>query len=121
MALARRQIHHGTEETRNRVSLLHARSGWVSDRSRARYNDGHATRDLQIEQSVGYMAEALDVVIVGAGQAGLSLSYELSHARVDHVILERGRVAETWRGRWESFCLVIPNWTLKLPGNPYRG
>lgn len=67
------------------------------------------------------MAEAIDVVIIGAGQAGLSLSYELSRAGVGHVILERGRVAETWRGRWESFCLVIPNWTLKLPGNPYRG
>ena len=67
------------------------------------------------------MAEAIDVVIIGAGQAGLSLSYELSHAGVDHVILERGRVAETWRGRWDSFCIVIPNWTLKLPGNPYSG
>ena len=67
------------------------------------------------------MADAIDVVIIGAGQAGLSLSYELSRAGVGHVILERGRVAETWRGRWESFCLVIPNWTLKLPGNPYRG
>lgn len=67
------------------------------------------------------MAETIDVAIIGGGQAGLSLSYELSHAGVDHVILERGRVAETWRGRWDSFCIVIPNWTLKLPGHPYGG
>src|SRR4029077_1165467 len=58
---------------------------------------------------------------VGAGQAGLSLSHELAAAGVDHVVLERGRVGETWRGRWDSFCLVIPNWTVQLPGGRYRG
>jgi putative flavoprotein involved in K+ transport len=63
----------------------------------------------------------VDIAIVGAGQAGLSLSHELSHANIDHVVLERGRVGETWRGRWDSFCLVIPNWTVQLPGGPYRG
>lgn len=67
------------------------------------------------------MAERVDVVIIGAGQAGLSLSHGLTHAGIDHVVLERGRVGETWRGRWDSFCLVIPNWTVQLPGNPYRG
>jgi len=67
------------------------------------------------------MAEAVDVVVVGAGQAGLSLSYELSHAGVEHVVLERGKVGETWRGRWDSFCLVLPNWTLQLPGGHYKG
>ena len=60
-------------------------------------------------------------MIVGAGQAGLSLSHELAGAGVEHVVLERGRVGETWRGRWDSFCLVIPNWTLQLPGGRYRG
>jgi putative flavoprotein involved in K+ transport len=64
---------------------------------------------------------ALDVVIVGAGQAGLSLSHELAAAGVEHIVLERGRVGETWRGRWDSFCLVIPNWTVQLPGGHYRG
>jgi putative flavoprotein involved in K+ transport len=49
------------------------------------------------------------------------LSHELSHAAVDHVVLERGRVADTWRGRWDSFCLVIPNWTVQLPGGRYAG
>jgi Pyridine nucleotide-disulphide oxidoreductase len=36
-------------------------------------------------------------------------------------VLERGRIGETWRGRWDSFCLVTPNWTVRLPGHPYDG
>ncbi|HJT03923.1 MAG TPA: NAD(P)/FAD-dependent oxidoreductase, partial [Pseudonocardiaceae bacterium] len=40
---------------------------------------------------------------------------------VDHVVLERGRIGETWRGLWDSFCLVTPNWTMCLPGAPYTG
>ncbi len=67
------------------------------------------------------MNSAVDVVIVGAGQGGLSVSHELAAAGVEHVVLERGRVGETWRGRWDSFCLVIPNWTVQLPGGRYRG
>jgi putative flavoprotein involved in K+ transport len=62
----------------------------------------------------------LDCVVIGAGQAGLATSYHLSRLGVDHVVLERGRVAETWRTkRWESFCLNTPNWCTQLPGlNP---
>ena len=67
------------------------------------------------------MKPAVDTVIVGAGQAGLSLSHELATAGLDHIVLERGRIGETWRGRWDSFCLVIPNWTVQLPGGRYRG
>jgi putative flavoprotein involved in K+ transport len=67
------------------------------------------------------MSTDVDVVIVGAGQAGLSVSHELMAAGVKHLVLERGRVGETWRGRWDSFCLVIPNWTVQLPGGHYRG
>ena len=62
-----------------------------------------------------------EVVVVGAGQAGLATSHELARAGVAHVVLERGRVGQTWRGRWESFCLVTPNWTVRLPGYPYQG
>jgi putative flavoprotein involved in K+ transport len=65
--------------------------------------------------------QSTDVVIVGAGQAGLSLSYELSQAGIDHLVLERGRVGESWRGRWDGFCLVLPNWTVQLPGKSYSG
>ena len=61
------------------------------------------------------------VVIVGAGQAGLAVSHELSSMGVEHVLLERHRVAQTWRNRWDSFSLVTPNWTMKLPGLSYAG
>src|SRR5579872_1632127 len=68
------------------------------------------------------MTEKLDVAIIGAGQAGLATSWYLKQAGVDHVVLEAGRVAETWRTRrWDSFCLVTPNWSVKLPGGEYSG
>jgi len=68
------------------------------------------------------MTESVGVAIIGAGQAGLATSWFLKQAGVEHVILEAGRVAETWRTRrWDSFCLVTPNWTVKLPGAAYRG
>ena len=65
--------------------------------------------------------EAVGVAVVGAGQAGLAVSHELCARKVEHVVLERGRVAQTWRGRWDSFCLVTPNWSIRLPGRPYDG
>lgn len=63
-----------------------------------------------------------DVVIIGAGQAGLAASFHLSRMGIDHIVLEQGRVAETWRShRWDTFTLVTPNWTFDLPGFPYDG
>ena len=63
-----------------------------------------------------------NVAIIGAGQAGLATSYHLTKAGIDHVVLESGRVAETWRSRrWDSFCLVTPNWSVQLPGGEYNG
>jgi putative flavoprotein involved in K+ transport len=59
--------------------------------------------------------------IVGGGQAGLATSWWLQQRGIDHVVLDRGQVGDTWRNRWDSFCLVTPNWTLDLPGFPYRG
>jgi putative flavoprotein involved in K+ transport len=67
------------------------------------------------------VSESVEVVVIGAGQAGLSLSHELSHADVDHIVLERGHVGQSWRGRWDSFCLVTPNWSVELPGSNYEG
>ena len=58
---------------------------------------------------------------MGGGQAGLAVSHGLTKAGVDHVVLERARIASTWRGRWDAFCLVTPNWTMDLPGFPYDG
>jgi putative flavoprotein involved in K+ transport len=65
--------------------------------------------------------ESVGVAVVGAGQAGLAVSHELASHDVEHVVLERGRVGQTWRDRWDSFCLVTPNWSLRLPGYPYDG
>jgi glycine/D-amino acid oxidase-like deaminating enzyme len=67
------------------------------------------------------LVERVEVAVIGAGQAGLATSYHLSRAGVEHVVLERGRVGETWRKRWDSFCLVTPNWTVQLPGGAYHG
>lgn len=66
--------------------------------------------------------EKNDTVIIGGGQAGLAMSYLLTEQGRDHVVLEKGQqVAESWRGRWDSFTLVTPNWQLQLPGHPYQG
>jgi len=63
-----------------------------------------------------------DVVIVGAGHAGLAMSRRLAERSIDHVVLERGEVANSWRTeRWESLRLLTPNWQSRLPGYEYRG
>ena len=65
--------------------------------------------------------ERLRAVVIGAGQAGLAVSHELSAHGVEHAVLERGAVGQAWRGRWDSFCLVTPNWSVQLPGGAYDG
>src|SRR4030081_2952756 len=67
------------------------------------------------------MGRSVEVAVVGGGQAGLAVSHQLSEAGLEHVVLERGRVGQTWRDRWDSFCLVTPNWSVQLPGHPYGG
>jgi putative flavoprotein involved in K+ transport len=63
-----------------------------------------------------------DTIIIGAGQAGLAVSNVLTEAGRDHVLLERGRVAERWRSeRWDSLHLLTPNWMTRLPNWQYRG
>jgi putative flavoprotein involved in K+ transport len=62
------------------------------------------------------------VVVIGGGQAGLSISYCLKQVGIDHVVLEKHSLGHEWRAhRWDSFCLVTPNWQCRLPGFPYRG
>lgn len=62
------------------------------------------------------------VLIIGGGQAGLSMSYLLRQQGISHLILEKNRLGHAWRDeRWDSFCLVTPNWQCALPGFPYRG
>ena len=65
--------------------------------------------------------EHVEVLVVGGGSAGLSVSHELAGRGIEHLVLERGRIAETWRTRWDSFCLVTPNWSVQLPGGEYDG
>lgn len=67
--------------------------------------------------------EYAETVIVGGGQAGLSVSYYLTQQGHNHVVLEQAeRPAEAWRNhRWDSFTLVTPNWMIRLPGAEYRG
>jgi len=68
------------------------------------------------------VTERIDTIVIGAGQAGLAASYALTARRQEHIVLERGRVGETWRSqRWDGFYLNTPNWATQLPGFPYRG
>ncbi|WP_108263132.1 NAD(P)-binding domain-containing protein [Mangrovicoccus ximenensis] len=63
------------------------------------------------------MSTATSVLILGAGQAGLALSWSLSQRGVDHILLERGRVGERWHSeRWPGLHLLTPNWMNRLPG-----
>ena len=71
--------------------------------------------------NTGLVPERIDVAIVGGGQAGLATSRELAAAGVEHVVFERARIGETWRGWWDTFCLVTPNWSVQLPGRHYDG
>lgn len=62
------------------------------------------------------------VVIIGAGHAGLAMSRCLAERSVDHVVLERGEVANSWsKERWDSLRLLTPNWQSRLPGHTYSG
>src|SRR5690349_18576138 len=61
-------------------------------------------------------------VVIGAGHAGLAMSHRLTERSIDHVVLERGEVANSWRTeRWPSLRLLTPNWQTRLPGQCYSG
>ena len=79
----------------------------------------HPARDARQKAAA---PEHHTVIIVGAGQAGLSVSYCLKERGIDHILLEAERVAHSWRSeRWDTFCLVTPNWQCRLPGHAYSG
>jgi len=66
--------------------------------------------------------ERVATVVIGAGHAGLAASHFLSERSIDHVVLERGEVANSWRHeRWDSLRLLTPNWQSRLPGLRYEG
>ena len=65
---------------------------------------------------------SIDCIIIGAGHAGLAMSRCLSMRAIEHVVLERGEVANSWRSeRWESLRLLTPNWQSRLPAYSYDG
>lgn len=67
-------------------------------------------------------ARRTDVVVIGAGHSGLAMSRCLADLGIEHVVLERGEVGNTWRHeRWDSLRLLTPNWQCRLPGQPYNG
>jgi putative flavoprotein involved in K+ transport len=65
--------------------------------------------------------EQVETLVIGGGQAGLAMSHELTRHGVEHLVLERGHIGQSWRDRWESFCLVTPNWSVQLPDGAYDG
>jgi putative flavoprotein involved in K+ transport len=68
------------------------------------------------------VARNVTTVVIGAGHAGLAMSHRLSARSIDHVLLERGEVANTWKTqRWDSLRLLTPNWQSRLPGFRYDG
>src|SRR5436190_827810 len=72
----------------------------------------------------GHVGDAVHTttVIIGGGQAGLAMSRCLSDRSIDHVVLERGEVANSWRTeRWDSLRLLTPNWQCRLPSHTYEG
>lgn len=61
-------------------------------------------------------------MVIGGGHSGLAMSHELTRRDIDHVVLERGEVANSWRTeRWDSLRLLTPNWQSRLPGYGYDG
>jgi putative flavoprotein involved in K+ transport len=67
-------------------------------------------------------SQPTEVVIIGGGQAGLSLSFCLTEQGRPHIVLEQDRIVESWRSkRWDSLRLIAPNWSLRLPGFTYGG
>lgn len=67
-------------------------------------------------------SRAVETVVVGAGQAGLLMSWHLRQAGREHVLLERRpTLGGGWQDRWDAFRLVGPNWMVSMPGFDYRG
>ena len=68
------------------------------------------------------LAPHYPVVVIGGGQAGLSASMHLTRQGIEHIIFEKNSIAHTWKTqRWDTFCLVTPNWQCQLPEFPYQG
>jgi putative flavoprotein involved in K+ transport len=79
-------------------------------------------KEIPMSTQTSSPEDHFSVVVIGGGQAGLSMSWYLKQSGIDHVVLEKRTVTHTWREqRWDAFCLVTPNWQCALPDYPYRG
>ena len=86
-------------------------------RSPSRSPEGPRRRALRVRA-----IERFTNVVIGAGHAGLAASHFLTERSIDHVVLERAEVANSWRHeRWDSPRLLTPNWQCRLPGVRYEG
>ncbi len=75
-----------------------------------------------IQSNLTFNKSHYSVIVVGGGQAGLSLSYYLQQTNTDHLVIEKHTATHAWRTqRWDTFCLVTPNWQCNLPGYSYSG
>jgi putative flavoprotein involved in K+ transport len=126
-----RALAHAAERVRERYGYLctAAPAQWRDIEAVARGQQGDVTveRLRRVPEPLRFPAPAdisghHDVVIIGGGQAGLSMSHCLTERGVEHVVIERDRIFHNWRdARWDAFCLVTPNWQCALPGRPYAG
>ena len=64
--------------------------------------------------------ERVETLVIGGGQAGLAMSYRLKQRGLNHLVLERHRIAERWRSeRWDGLKFQFPNWSVRLPDFPF--
>src|SRR6516162_10807049 len=102
-----------------------SRRWWPSPRSAPPCSTRSPTRRTSPSKSPeaeGQAIERTTTVVIGAGHSGLAASHFLSDRSIDHVVLERGEVANSWRReRWDSLRLLTPNWQSRLPGLRYEG
>ena len=111
-------------EAAEQLEAIEARAGDVEDHAEATVRVERLVRDRP--QATHPAPENLSghagAIVIGGGQAGLAVSHHLRERSVPHVVLERDRLASSWReARWDTFCLVTPNWQCRLPGFPYQG
>ena len=75
-----------------------------------------------MSEAISVHSGTVDALVIGAGHAGLAVSHYLREHAIEHVILERGEIANSWRReRWDSLRLLTPNWQSRLPGYAYEG
>ena len=64
--------------------------------------------------------EQVETLVIGGGQAGLTLSHMLARRGCEHLVVERARIAERWRTeRWDGLRFQFPNWSVGLPDFPF--